>query len=84
MAYFVLTYHVLPEQVLSTDLKYFQKVKTLEGKEVFVYKDNSQGVRVTDSWGRHFNNVTAADNKASNGVVHIIDGVLMPPPQVMV
>merc|ERR1712045_880725 len=36
------------------------------------------GVRVTPD-GKDFKSVTSADNKASNGVVHIIDGVLIPP-----
>jgi len=79
----ILTYHVLPSQVLSTDLKSFQRVKTVEGKNLHVYKSRRSGVRVTPD-GRHFNAVTAADNKASNGVVHIIDGVLSVPSQVLV
>jgi len=79
----ILTYHVLPSQVLSTDLKSFQRVKTVEGKNLHVYKSTRRGVRVTPD-GRHFNTVTAADNKASNGVVHIIDGVLSVPSQVLV
>jgi len=73
----ILTYHVLPTQVLSKDLKSFQRVKTLEGKNVHVYKTH-RGVFVTPD-GKHFNAVTKADNKASNGVVHIIDGVLSVP-----
>merc|ERR1711907_438054 len=76
----ILTYHVLPEQVLSTDLKIFQSVKTVEGKNVHVIK-NSRGVHVGPSI-RQLSRVTAADNKASNGVAHIIDGVLLPPSQV--
>merc|ERR1711862_382369 len=72
-------YHVLPEQVLSTDLKIFQSVKTVEGKNVHVIK-NSRGVHVGPSI-RQLSRVTAADNKASNGVAHIIDGVLLPPAQ---
>merc|ERR1719421_1973824 len=39
----ILTYHVLPAQVLSTDLKFFQRVATVEGKNVHVLK-TSQGV----------------------------------------
>merc|ERR1712194_526785 len=79
----ILTYHVLPSQVLSTDLKSFQRVKTVEGKNLRVYKSRRSGVRVTPD-GRHFNAVTVADNQASNGVVHIIDGVLSVPSQVLV
>lgn len=79
----ILTYHVLPEQVLSTDLKSFQRVKTVEGKNVHVYKDSKRGVRVTPD-GRDFKSVIGADNIASNGVVHIIDGVLLPPAHAVV
>merc|ERR1719263_2748408 len=68
----ILTYHVLPEQVLSTDLKPFQEVKTVAGKAVRVIKFDGQ-VRVDRA------KVIKADNLASNGVVHIIDGVLLPP-----
>merc|ERR1712019_46564 len=41
----ILTYHVLPAQVLSTDLKFFQSVKTVEGKNLHVVK-SSKGVFV--------------------------------------
>lgn len=74
----VLTYHVLPEQVLSHQLRSFQRVKTVEGQNVHIYKDARRGVRVTPD-GHDFKNVKVADNVASNGVVHIIDGVLIPP-----
>jgi uncharacterized surface protein with fasciclin (FAS1) repeats len=78
----ILKFHVLPAQVFSTDLSKFQKVKTLEGQNVRVYKSKKNGVRVTPDVSKtsaHYNKVTAADNAASNGVVHIIDGVLLPP-----
>lgn len=80
----ILTYHVLPEQVLSTDLEAFQRVKTVEGKEVLVYSkkgctDNSLNYVKVSPDGKDIKTVTAKDNKASNGVVHIIDGVLLPP-----
>merc|ERR1712087_380901 len=68
----ILTYHVIPAQVLSTDLKPKQVVTTVEGKDL--------SVTVVD--GAVFANkakVVAADNMASNGVAHIIDGVLLPP-----
>merc|ERR1712029_864991 len=73
----ILTYHVLPAQVLSTDLKPKQIVKTVEGKPVHVYKTR-KGVYVSPD-GKDFKTVVGADNKASNGVAHIIDGVLLPP-----
>merc|ERR1712072_982937 len=73
----ILTYHVLPEAVLSTDLKASQAVKTVEGKMLDVTKSGSL-VRVGPS-SKDLKNVIKADNLASNGVVHIIDGVLLPP-----
>jgi len=73
----ILTYHVLGSEVLSTDLKFFQRVKTVEGKSVHVYKTR-KGVLVSPD-GKDFKTVVGADNKASNGVAHIIDGVLLPP-----
>jgi transforming growth factor-beta-induced protein len=73
----ILTYHVLPSQVLSKDLKFFQRVQTVEGKNLHIYK-NSRGVYVSPD-GKDFKTVTAADNLATNGVAHIIDGVLLPP-----
>merc|ERR1711937_763572 len=77
----ILTYHVLSAQVLSTDLKFFQRAETVEGKSVHVYNNpfgKYKGVYVTPD-GKTFNKVTAADNLATNGVAHIIDGVLIPP-----
>merc|ERR1711884_332174 len=73
----ILTYHVLTQEVPSKDLKFFQRVPTVEGKNLHIYK-NHRGVFVTPD-GKDFKTVTAADNQASNGVVHIIDGVLLPP-----
>jgi len=74
----ILTFHVLGEQVLSTDLDTFQRVPTVEGKDVLVFSDSKNGVRVSPD-GVNFNTVSGADNLASNGVAHIIDGVLLPP-----
>ena len=49
-----------------------RRVKTLEGKELVIFKDHHGDVRVGDA------KVTTADVDASNGVVHIIDHVLLP------
>merc|ERR1712070_1140153 len=73
----ILTYHVLPEQVLSTDLKFFQRVKTVEGKNLHVIK-KSGAVHVGPDL-QNLKKVVGADNLASNGVAHIIDGVMLPP-----
>merc|ERR1712232_455821 len=68
----VLTYHVASGSVHAKDLKNDEKIKTVEGKEVeaFLYKDH---VYINDA------EVTKADIDASNGVVHIINHVLIPP-----
>merc|ERR1711976_821253 len=73
----ILTYHVLPAQVLSTDLKAFQRVATVEGKNLHVIK-NAAGVQVGPDI-KSLRKVVGADNLASNGVAHIIDGVMLPP-----
>merc|ERR1719270_3199877 len=78
----ILTYHVLGQEVPSKDLKFFQRVPTVEGKNLHVYK-NHRGVFVSPD-GKDFKTVTAADNEASNGVVHIINGVLLPPADIVV
>merc|ERR1712227_83097 len=75
----ILKYHVLPEEKLSTQLKPFQAVTTVEGKPLHVQEWGGK-VRVGPSLeSKDLKNVIKADNKASNGVVHIIDGVLLPP-----
>merc|ERR1712129_144186 len=74
----ILTYHVLPSQVLSTDLQETQVVSTVEGKTLIVLKND--GHVIVGSWLFDFKNVIAADNMASNGVAHIIDGVLLQAP----
>lgn len=67
----VLTYHVIPAKVMSTDLKSGMNAKTVEGEDIMV--DLSKGVMVNNA------NVKKADIKASNGVVHVIDKVILPP-----
>jgi uncharacterized surface protein with fasciclin (FAS1) repeats len=66
----ILLYHVVAGKVLSTDLK-SGPVKTLEGGDITV--DLSGGtVKVNDA------TVIKADILASNGVIHVIDTVLLP------
>merc|ERR1712070_475917 len=79
----ILTYHVLPAQVLSTDLQPKQSVATVEGKSVLVFSFATKGVFVSPD-GKDFKKVVAADNLATNGVAHIIDGVLLPPSDIVV
>ncbi|MCF2150779.1 fasciclin domain-containing protein [Desmonostoc muscorum LEGE 12446] len=68
----LLTYHVVPGKVLSTDLK-SGEVKSLEGGAINVKVDPANGVTVNDA------KVTQADITASNGVIHAIDNVILPP-----
>jgi len=68
----VLLYHVLGAQVLSTDLTDGQTAEALNGDNITVTID-SNGVRINDAF------VTAADIVTDNGVVHVIDAVLIPP-----
>jgi uncharacterized surface protein with fasciclin (FAS1) repeats len=68
----VLTYHVVAGNVMSSDLKgKTTNAKTVEGSAVRVDASGST-VKVDDA------TVTQADVKASNGVIHVIDSVIMP------
>jgi len=68
----VLTYHVVPGIYTASDLKDGQKLKTVEGQDLTVtVKDGV--VKVNDA------TVESADINASNGVVHVINKVLVPP-----
>ena len=70
----VLEYHVIAgAAVHSKDLKPEQQVKTLEGEELFISASSRDGVRING-----VSKVTTADVDATNGVVHIIDHVLVP------
>ena len=68
----ILTYHVVPGKVMSTDLSDGQKAKTVQGENVSV---SIHGGSVKISGAK----VIAADVKAKNGVVHVIDKVILPP-----
>lgn len=66
----VLTYHVVPGKVMSTDLTDDAMVATVQGSDVTIDLDN--GPMVNDA------NVTTADIETSNGVIHVIDKVIVP------
>jgi uncharacterized surface protein with fasciclin (FAS1) repeats len=74
----ILTYHVVPGKVMAADVAKLdgQKVKTVQGGELTVGV-NGEKVTLTDAAGNTVN-VTTVDVPASNGVIHVIDGVLMP------
>lgn len=69
----VLTYHVLPAQVLAADVKN-GSVKSLQGSPLALSRAGNY-VTVEEAM------VVSADIKASNGVVHVVDRVLLPPAQ---
>jgi len=66
----VLTYHVVPGKVMSTDLVDDMTAATVQGSEITIDLDN--GVMVDQA------NVVAADIETSNGVIHVIDSVILP------
>jgi uncharacterized surface protein with fasciclin (FAS1) repeats len=66
----ILTYHVVAGEVLAADVV-AGEVATVEGQNVTL--DTANGVTVNGA------NVTLADVLASNGVIHVIDAVILPP-----
>ncbi len=68
----ILLYHVVSGKVMSSDIKGELKPETLQGATLDV-KASSGGVMVNDA------KVVGADVVASNGVIHVIDTVVLPP-----
>lgn len=68
----ILTYHVLSGDVRSKDLKDGQMAKTVQGSDIKVSLSD-KGAMINNAM------VVAADVNASNGVVHVIDKVILPP-----
>ena len=66
----ILTYHVVAGKVMAADVT-AGEVDTVEGSPITITTDG--GVKVNDA------NVTATDVEASNGVIHVIDAVIVPP-----
>ncbi len=73
----ILTYHVIGGTVLSTDLSDGQTAMTINGKDVTV-SINDNGVFINNA------QVTMADIETDNGVVHVINAVLLPPSNTVV
>jgi uncharacterized surface protein with fasciclin (FAS1) repeats len=66
----ILTYHVIAGKVMSTDLVDDMEAATVQGSTVTIDLDN--GVMVEDA------SVVTADIEASNGVIHVINKVILP------
>lgn len=67
----VLTYHVVSGKVMASDVAQLTTATTVQGQNVSI--DTSNGVMVNNA------KVVTADVEASNGVIHVIDAVLLPP-----
>lgn len=68
----ILTYHVVPGDVMAADVVKMTEAKTVEGAILAIKVDGST-VMINGA------KVTTADIVASNGVIHVIDAVLLPP-----
>jgi uncharacterized surface protein with fasciclin (FAS1) repeats len=72
----ILTYHVVPGKLAASDLKDGMKLKTAEGEELSV-KHQGDKVWIIDAKGGQ-SMVTISNVNQSNGVIHVVDTVLMP------
>jgi uncharacterized surface protein with fasciclin (FAS1) repeats len=68
----ILTYHVVPGTVMAADVTKLTEAKTVNGKIIDVHSTGSS-VMVNNA------HVVTTDIAASNGVIHVIDSVLLPP-----
>ena len=68
----ILTYHVVSGKVMAAEVVKLKEAETVSGKKLSVKVDGGN-VTVNDA------NVTATDITASNGVIHVIDSVVLPP-----
>jgi uncharacterized surface protein with fasciclin (FAS1) repeats len=66
----ILTYHVVPGKVMATDVVKLKSAKTVQGASVTI--DTTDGVKVDGA------TVVKTDIACSNGVIHVIDTVLIP------
>jgi len=66
----ILTYHVVPGRVTAHDVANLNSATTLQGQTLTISKQD--GVKINDA------KVIAPDVEATNGIIHVIDTVLMP------
>lgn len=77
----VLTYHVVPGKIMAADLakladeKGYIRTKTVSGEEIVIHLAGTK-VHVGPNMG---SNVVSADIGATNGVIHVVDAVILPP-----
>ena len=69
----ILTYHVVEGKVMASDVVALDAATTLNGKEISIMVDGDSVIL------NETVKVTATDIEASNGVIHVIDAVLLPP-----
>jgi uncharacterized surface protein with fasciclin (FAS1) repeats len=67
----ILTYHVVPGKVMAADVVNLEKATTVQGGSVKIHADQG-GVKIDNA------NVVKTDIATSNGVIHVIDTVIMP------
>jgi len=72
----ILTYHVVAGKLEASDLTDAKKLKTVQGEELTV-KRSGDTVMIIDSKGGS-STVTIPNVNQSNGVIHVVDTVLMP------
>ncbi|XDB00303.1 fasciclin domain-containing protein [Sulfitobacter sp. LCG007] len=66
----ILTYHVVPGKVMSSDLSDGMAAKTVQGSDLTVHLGD--GVKINEA------TVTQPDIQTSNGVIHVVDTVILP------
>lgn len=71
----ILTYHVVPAKVLKAQVPLGKPVNTVQGESITL--DGAAELTITDQRGRK-SKVTTTDLQATNGVVHVIDKVILP------
>ena len=72
----ILTYHVIGAKAMSSDLStgYFSTLSSFDDNNITMYIETESGVMINNSVS-----VTTADIEASNGVIHVVDKVILPP-----
>ena len=66
----ILTYHVVPGKVMAADVVKLDSAKTVQGQSIVI--DTTHGVKANDA------NVVQTDIQCANGVIHVLDAVIMP------